>query len=251
MTKRNQKQVTDKRWTQKEVQGRVVRDEEHTYVKPPVQAKNTFQKQFLHALNTKQVIAVMSPAGTGKSFVSMSEVCDWVKKGVYDKMILTRPAVTVGKTIGLLPGDLNEKFAYFIQPLINVIKDRYGCGFYENGLKNGTIVMQPLEYIRGHSIKDVVVLDEGQLLSPDELFTMMTRIEEGGKLIIIGDPAQRDNRGSGPDAITWLKGFVERHRLYEHFAVLEATSDDIVRSGLCKDLVKAREFDMNRGRKEW
>jgi phosphate starvation-inducible PhoH-like protein len=111
--------------------------------------------------------------------------------------------------------------------------------------------MQPLEYIRGHSIKDVVVLDEGQLLSPDELFTMMTRIEEGGKLIIIGDPAQRDNRGNGPDAITWLKGFVERHRLYEHFAVLEATSDDIVRSGLCKDLVKAKEFDVKHGKNDW
>lgn len=249
--KRNNKKVVDSRWETKEAQGRVVREDERSYVKPPIQVKNAFQKQFIHALNTKQVIAVMSPAGTGKSFVSMSEVCDWIKKGVYDKMILTRPAVTLGKTIGLLPGTIEEKFSYFIQPMINVIKERYGCGFYESGLRNGTIVMQPLEYIRGHSIKDVVVLDEGQLLNPDELFTMLTRIEEGGKLIIIGDPAQRDNRDGGVDGITWLKGFVERHRLHEHVAVLEATSDDIVRSGLCKDLVKAKEFDMKHGKKEW
>ena len=89
--KRNHKKVVDSRWNKKEEQGRIVRDEEHSYVKPPVQAKNDVQREFLRALNTKQVSVFSAPAGCGKSFLTMSVVTDWLKKGTYNKLLLSRP----------------------------------------------------------------------------------------------------------------------------------------------------------------
>lgn len=244
--KRNHKKVVDSRWNKKEEQGRIVRDEEHSYVKPPVQAKNDVQREFLRALNTKQVVVFSAPAGCGKSFLTMSVVTDWLKKGTYNKLLLSRPSVGMGKTLGLVPGDLRQKYELYLLPMIDVIKQRYGWGFYDTSVGNGTIELAPLEYIRGRSIDELVVLDESQNVSPEEMYTMITRVADGGKLIILGDPTQRDLKGE--DGITWLKSFVERHKLHEHFTFIEADSDDIVRSGLCKDIVKAREWDVKHNR---
>lgn len=240
--KRNQKITIENRWEQKEQQGRRVRDEEHSYVKPPVQAKNDVQREFLRALNNKQVIVFSAPAGCGKSFLTMSMVTDWLKKGTYNKLMMSRPSVGMGRTLGLVPGDIRQKYELYLLPMIDVIKGRYGFGFYESSIGNGTIELAPLEYIRGRSIDELVVLDESQNVTPEEMYTMITRIGETGKLIILGDPTQRDLNGE--DGITWLKKFVSRHKLYEHFAFIEATSEDIVRSGLCKDIVQAREWDI-------
>jgi phosphate starvation-inducible PhoH-like protein len=242
MVKRAQKQVVEDRWNKKGIEGRVVRDVEHSYIKPPVQAKNLIQKDFLKALNEKQVVVFSAPAGCGKSYLTMSMATDWLKKGVFNKLLMSRPSVGMGKTLGLVPGDLRQKYELYLLPMIDVIKQRYGVGFYESSIGNGTIELAPLEYIRGRSIDQLVVLEESQNVSPDEMYTMITRVGDTGKLIIIGDPTQRDL--AGEDGITWLKRFVERHRLYEHFAFIEATSEDIVRSGLCKDVVKAKEWDI-------
>jgi phosphate starvation-inducible protein PhoH and related proteins len=129
--KRNKAKVVDDRWEKKKEVGRVVKDEDRSYVKPPVTAKNTKQAEFLSALKTHQVIVFTAPAGVGKSFLTMCEVTDWLKKGLYDKIILSRPSVGMGNTIGLLKGGLVEKYTPFLLPMIDVIKERYGTGFYE------------------------------------------------------------------------------------------------------------------------
>lgn len=238
--KRNKTKVVDTRWEKKSETGRVVRDVDHSYVKPPVTAKNTKQAEFLKALKTHQVIIFTAPAGVGKSFLTMSEVTDWLKKGLYDKVLLSRPSVGMGNTIGLLKGGITEKYTPYLLPLIDVTVERYGRGFYENCLNNGTIEMCPLEYIRGRNIKDVAVVDEFQNCTPDEAYTMITRISESGKLILIGDPTQNDLRGK--NALQWLPTFLnENPELREHIAIIEATSDDIERGGLCKVMVKAKE----------
>ena len=92
----------------------------------------------------------------------------------------------------------------------------------------------------GASISQVAIVDEGQNLLPEEVYTMITRIEEGGKLIILGDATQNDIRGE--NALQWLPKFMEKNpELAEHIAIIEATSDDIERGGLCKAMVKAKE----------
>lgn len=245
MAKRNREKVMEARWDKKEESGRVVKgkfndEDKGTYIAVPVQAKNDVQREFLKALKNKQVCCFVAPAGCGKSLLTMSECTDWLKKGIYDKIYISRPSVGMGNSLGLLPGDMRMKYEPYLLPLVDVIVNRYGRGFYESCLGNGTIELVPLEYIRGRSMSQVVILEEAQNTKPDEMYTIITRIEEGGKLIIIGDPNQTDIRGE--NGISWLRDFVKGNpELEEHIQVIDATSDDIVRSGLCKMMVKAKE----------
>lgn len=224
-------------------EGRILKDKFLNEVKPPVQAKNAVQKEFLKALKNYDVVVFSAPAGVGKTFLTMSEVSDWLKKGDIDKVVLTRPAIPMGRSIGLVPGTVREKYELYLQPLLNVLWDRYGKSYYENCLSLGNIVIMPPEYVRGHSVDGVMVLDEAQSFHPEEIYTLLTRVEEGGKLILIGDPTQNDLKGQ--NGIEWLCGFVEKNpELEKHIKIIEATSDDIVRGGLCKAMVRAKEREV-------
>jgi len=243
--KRNREKVVNSRWEKKEQQGRVVKDEEHSYVKPPIQAKNSFQVSLIKALKTDKIVVVDAPAGVGKSFVTMSEVADAIKKGKYHKMFLSRPAVGMGPTIGLLKGGMREKFEPYLLPLVDVLCTRYGKGFYESSLENGVIEYCPLEYIRGRNLNSVAIVDEFQNVIPKDAYTLITRVAENGKLILIGDSTQNDLKGK--TGLVWLKEFIERHNLQDYFEFITATSDDIVRSDICAASVKAREKDVANG----
>lgn len=244
MSKRNRQAVIDSRWEKKKQKGRIVKEDE-AYVKPPVQARNEKQKEFLKLLNTKDIIVFSAVAGCGKSFVTMSEVTDWLKKGYYNKLTIARPNVVMGRSLGALKGDLRQKYEILLAPMVEVIKERYGHGFYESSIGNGTIELLPLEYIRGKNFSHVTVIDEAQLTTPDEMYTIVTRLAEGGKLIILGDPNQKDQKGL--DGITWLLNFIDRHELHEYFGYVEAGSEYIERGGICKAMVQARERDRETG----
>lgn len=205
----------------------------------PIQAKNDFQKNVLRALNHKQIVVIKAPAGCGKSYLTMCTASDWLMKGTIDKITLTRPAVGMGKTLGLLKGDLDAKFDPYLAPLIEVFTDRYGKGKFETALNAGNIEKVPLEYIRGRNIRGVAILEEAQNTTPDEMFALITRVTEEGKLFVIGDPVQTDMKQES--GLVWLYNFVKRNNLHEYIEIIEATSDDIVRGGLCKAFVQAME----------
>tara|TARA_R110000744_G_C19371770_1_gene563131 strand:- start:12469 stop:13224 length:756 start_codon:yes stop_codon:yes gene_type:complete len=239
--KRNQHKVVEERWNKKIEKGRVV-DTNHSVkeVKPPVQAKTPVQKEFLAALKEYQVVVFSAPAGCGKSYLTMCEASDWLKKGYYDKITLSRAVIPMGRSLGMLPNTLQQKFEPYLMPLLEVLWNRYGKGFYESALHDGTLELLAPEYARGRSISGIMIIDEVQSMTPDELYTMLTRVQEDGKLILIGDPNQSDIRGQ--NGIDWLCSFVEDNPdLCEHIKVIKATSDDIVRGGLCKAAVKAKE----------
>lgn len=244
MSKRNRQAVIDSRWEKKKQKGRIVK-EDQSYVKEPIQARNPKQKEFLRLLQTKDIVVFSASAGSGKSLLTMSETTDWLKKGLYDKLTICRPHVLMGKSLGLLPGTLREKYEVLLAPMIEVIKDRYGKGFYETALDNGTIELLPLEHARGRNIDQIYVIDEAQLTTPDQMYTMVTRLADGGKLIILGDPNQKDQ--SGEDGITWLLNFVDRHKLHDYFGYVEAGSEYIERGGVCKAMVQAMERDLQKG----
>lgn len=206
---------------------------------PPIVAKNEFQKLVVKALVNKQIVVALGAAGTGKSYLTMGMASDWFMKGEIDKIILTRPAVGMGNTLGLLKGSLEEKFNPYLAPLIEVFKDRHGIGAYETALRAGNIEMLPVEYMRGRNIRDVAILDEAQNVTKDEMFSIITRVTDGGKLFIIGDPNQTDLKQES--GLTWLFNFVQTHKLENHIELIKATSEDIVRGGLCKAFVQAME----------
>jgi len=243
MAKRNQKKVVEERWVKKLEGGRKVKEDYE--VQPPVQARNDKQKGFLKSLATKEVSVFNAPAGCGKTFLTMSETTDWLKKGYFDKLVIARPNVVMGKTLGALKGDMHQKYEPLLMPMVEVIKGRYGKGFYDSSIHNGSIELVPLEYVRGRNFDYIVVIDEAQLTTPDEMYTILTRMADGGKLILLGDPTQKDQKGV--DGITWLIDFLKRHDLTQIMGYVEATSDDIERGGVCKAVVKAKEKDRING----
>lgn len=240
MAKRSVKQVVEDRWEKKGETGRVVKGKFEGEIQPPVQGMTEVQKEFLVALKNYDVVVFSAPAGVGKTFLTMSEASDWLKKGLYDKLTITRAVIPMGRSLGMLPNSLQQKFEPYLMPLLEVLWNRYGKSYYDNCLNNGTIELLAPEYARGRSVSGVMIIDETQSMAPDELYTMLTRMEDGAKLILLGDAAQSDIKGK--NGIDWLCEFVEKNpELSKHIKVIKATSDNIVRGGLCKAMVKARE----------
>ena len=238
--KRNQEVVRAAKQERKAEKGRVINPKFQDEIKPPVQAKNEVQKEFLSALKTHDVICFQAPAGVGKSYLTMCEVSDWLKKGYIDKIVLTRPVIPMGRSLGMLPSTLQQKFEPYLMPLLEVLWNRYGKSYYENCLHEGSIELLAPEYSRGRSVAGCMIVDEVQSMHPDELYTMITRMQENSKLILIGDKSQTDIKGM--NGIEWLTKFVEDNpELEKHIKIIKATSDSIVRGGLCKAVVKARE----------
>jgi len=209
-----------------------------------IHPKTDFQKRLIQHINEKDGVFIDSPAGTGKTFVVMSTVIDWLKSGKIKKIVLSRPTVGMGNTIGLLPGDIREKFEPYLAALVQVIKDRYGNGYYETQLSNKNIEFAPLEYIRGRSFEDsVVIVDEFQNTDEGTAYTILTRMGEGSKTFCLGDVTQND-MGGKYSGLDWAIDFIDRHDLFHLMEFIEGTSDDIVRSSICKAVVKAREKDL-------
>lgn len=218
------------------------REHQEVVLQKPVVPQNQFQSELLNAIKTKQVVFTDAPAGCGKTFVIASTVIDALKAGKIQKIILSRPSVGMGNSLGLLPGGLREKFEPYLMPIVDVITQRYGKGFYECQLGNGNIEFVPLEYLRGRSFNDaIVIVDEFQNTKPDEAYSIMTRLGETSQLFCMGDSAQHDMRGES--GLEWATNFIDKHDLYEFAELVDGDSDDIVRSGFCKAIVKARERD--------
>lgn len=208
----------------------------------PISPKNEFQSNLNHEVNNTQVVFVDAPAGCGKTFVIMSNVADWLKSGKIDKVVLSRPSVGMGRSLGLLPGSMRDKFEPYLMPLIDVIKGRYGAAFYETQLGNNNIEFVPLEYLRGRSFENsIVIVDEFQNTKPEEAYSVMTRLGESSKLFCLGDTEQNDV--GGENGLDWAIDFIDSHNLERFASVVEGDSDDIVRSGFCKAIVKAKEAE--------
>ena len=214
---------------------------EHERKLEPLQAKNEFQKKVLKAVKTKQIVVVLAPAGSGKTYLTMGQAADWLVNGDIDKITITRPAVDMGKGIGFLKGSLDDKFDVYLAPLIEVFEMRHGIGKFDTALHAGNIQKVPLSFMRGRNIRGVGIVDESQNMTKEEMFALITRVTEDGKLFIIGDPVQTDLKQE--NGLVWLANFVEKHNLHEYIEIIEGTSDDIVRGGLCKAFVKAMEGD--------
>lgn len=237
------------RQERREKKGREVTRHAHEEIQlaPGITPKGKFQSDLLRAIMMKDAVFVNAPAGTGKTYVVMSKVADWLKAGNIDKIILSRPTVGMGNSLGLLPGSIREKFEPYLAALIQVLTDRYGHGYYETQLGNKNIEFVPLEYIRGRSFENsVVIIDEFQNTDKETAYTIMTRLGEGSKMFCLGDVTQNDLR-SKESGLDWAIDFIDRHNLFHMAEFVEGTSDDIVRSAFCKAVVQARERDLDSG----
>ena len=203
----------------------------------PLEARTEAQGHYIMSINTSKLTFGAGPAGTGKTYVCGAMAAEALTDKVTEKIILTRPAVEAGENLGFLPGDLSEKFEPYLQPFRDVLYERMGKGCMEYMVKSGRIEAAPLAYMRGRTFKDCwVILDEAQNVTPTQMKMFLTRIGDNCKVIVNGDPRQQDIAG--------MSGFVDaidRLSYLNKVSVVEFCNEDIVRSGLVQQIVKAYE----------
>jgi phosphate starvation-inducible PhoH-like protein len=209
---------------------------EQERVLPPIKALNPTQAEYLDALRTQAQVIVLGPAGTGKTWIAATHAADLLRSRRIGKIILTRPNVPCGRSLGFFPGAMEDKFAPWATPLIEAIKERIGKAAYEIALKNGAIEMVPFEVMRGRSWKNAfVLLDEAQNTSPAEIKTFLTRVGEDCTVVINGDVSQCDL--AAESGLSTVLNLIKTKAL--PVAVVEFTVADIVRSGVCAMWVRA------------
>lgn len=197
---------------------------------------NDNQKLYIDALRTHQQVIVLGPSGTGKTFVAATYAANLYANRKISKIIITRPAVSVGKSLGALPGTMEEKFGPWLSPVMSVLEEQLGKNKLETDIKNGNIQMAPLEYMRGSSFKDAFVLaDECQNLDIAQFKMLVTRIGENCTLVMNGDIRQSD--------IKEQSGLSKAIHLAKKFnidaCVVEFGIGDVVRSDICRQWLEA------------
>jgi phosphate starvation-inducible PhoH-like protein len=204
--------------------------------RPQLQPKNFMQKEYIRAIIDNQMVVVMGPAGTGKTYISATIAAQEYYDGRIDKIILTRPNISPSESLGFFPGTLEEKMAPWVAPFTDVIRKQLGDGAYETMLKNGNLEIAPFETMRGRSFEDAyVILDEAQNTTAKEMEMFVTRIGENSRVIVNGDVMQSDIHGdSGLKTIIRLIG-----KYQMPVPIIEFQVNDIVRSKLCKMWIEA------------
>ena len=202
-----------------------------------ITARTPAQSAYLECLQNNDLVFATGPAGTGKTYLAVAFAAAALESGLCDRLILSRPAVEAGERLGFLPGDMREKVDPYLRPLYDALYDTLGSERVERGLETGMIEIAPLAFMRGRTLSNaMVILDEAQNCTAVQLKMFLTRLGEGSKMIVTGDPTQVDlpkGQDSGLfQAIEILRGIDE----IGHIAFANA---DVVRRELVGRIVAA------------
>ena len=211
-----------------------------------VKPRSENQARLLEALEDKSLVCALGPAGTGKTYLAVAHAAYAMLHGEVERIILSRPAVEAGERIGFLPGDMKEKVDPYLRPLYDALYDVLHGDFVDRRIGSGEIEIAPLAFMRGRTLsRAIIVLDEAQNATIAQMKMFLTRLGEGSRMIITGDPSQTDLpdiRQSGlGDAVGLLTGI-------EGVAVSRFTGKDVVRHRLVREIVHAYDKrDQSRG----
>lgn len=189
--------------------------------------KTENQKLYMDAIDTANQILVFGPSGTGKTYVVASKAASLYHIKAIDKIVITRPHVAVGKELGFLKGDLEEKTKPWAMPVIDVLEEQLGKGVVDTAIKNGNVEIAPLALMRGRSFNNAfIICDETQNITFHELKMLLTRVGQNCKLVLNGDIMQSDLKEA--DGLSKIIHLVKKHML--PVPIIEFGLDDIVRS---------------------
>lgn len=204
--------------------------------------RNPRQKTYLHQIASNLLTFGLGPAGTGKTFLAAWLAGDAFERGDVRRIIVTRPIVEAGESLGYLPGDVAEKIDPYFVPVKEALEQRFGPGPVAYMLKSGQLMFVPFALMRGRTFDDAfVILDEAQNTTPAQMKMFLTRAGEGSRFVVNGDLLQSDIPGpSGlADAVSRFKG-------KPHIGMTIFKREDVVRSGLAAMSVEAYEGDDTR-----
>lgn len=209
-----------------------------------VAPKTAAQARYLDALAKEPLTFGLGPAGTGKTFLAVAHGAGLLLRGEVDRLIVSRPAVEAGEKLGYLPGDLSEKVDPYMAPVWEALTDILGVDQFRRRREKGEIELAPIAFMRGRTLSHAyVIVDEAQNATRLQMKMVLTRLGEGARMVVTGDPSQIDlpnARDSGlAHAVAILEGV-------EGVAVSRFSAEDVVRHPLVERIVRAYEADASR-----
>ena len=206
---------------------------EQGYVKT-IRPKSEGQVRLIEAIDEHNLVMALGPAGTGKTYLAIAKAVAALEAGKVGRIVLSRPAVEAGESIGFLPGDVEDKLAPYLRPLYDALSDRISMKRVRSLIAEGAIEIAPVGYMRGRTLNNAfVVIDEAQNCTYVQLKMLLTRLGWNSTMVVTGDPNQSDLlpelSGLGPVA--------ERLELVDEIAVVRLTEVDIVRHPLVASML--------------
>ncbi|HYC63894.1 MAG TPA: PhoH family protein [Reyranellaceae bacterium] len=202
-----------------------------------IQARSPGQRTYLQALRERDMVFALGPAGSGKTYLAVAIGVSLLLAGKVERIVLSRPAVEAGERLGFLPGDMKEKIDPYLRPLYDALHDMLPAEQIANRMESGEIEIAPLAFMRGRTLAHCfIILDEAQNTTPMQMRMFLTRLGEGSRMVITGDPSQTDlpnNQKSG------LADAVETLSDVDGVRFVRLTSKDVVRHDLVTRIVDA------------
>lgn len=212
--------------------------------RPPVLAKTRSQIAYVQAMRECEVVFGVGPAGTGKTYLAMAQGLHALKEKLVQRLVLTRPAVEAGEALGFLPGDLKEKIFPYLRPLYDALYDMLEPEEAERLIERGSIEIAPLAYMRGRTLKNAfIILDEAQNTTTEQMLMFLTRLGEGARCVVTGDPSQVDLRRHVQSG---LKEAVELLQDVEGVRFVSFVTKDIVRLPVVQRIIEAYQSGRTR-----
>lgn len=205
----------------------------------PIKAKTVGQKRYINAIRENTVVFGIGPAGTGKTYLAVAMAVKAFKAHEVNRIILTRPAVEAGESLGFLPGDLQQKVDPYLRPLYDALFEMFGAEGFQRQMEKGTIEVAPLAYMRGRTLDEsFIILDEAQNTTSEQMKMFLTRLGNGSKAVVTGDVTQIDLPGGKKSG---LKEVIKILKNIDGIATVRFDEKDVVRHHLVQEIVKAYE----------
>ncbi|MCG8509803.1 MAG: PhoH family protein [Rhodospirillales bacterium] len=192
------------------------------------------QRRLMEAIDSYDMVVALGPAGTGKTYLAVAKAVEALQAGKVGRILLSRPAIEAGESLGFLPGDIEQKLAPYLRPLYDALSDRLGGKKLKSLMGDGTIEIAPVAYMRGCTLNNsFVVIDEAQNCTYGQLKMLLTRLGWHSTMVITGDPDQTD-------LLPGMSGFADisrRLEALEAVKVVRLTDGDVVRHPLVADIL--------------
>jgi phosphate starvation-inducible PhoH-like protein len=208
-------------------------EREQGYVKT-IKPKSIGQKQLMDAIDAKAMVLALGPAGTGKTYLAIAKAVEALEAGTVGRIVLSRPAVDAGESIGFLPGDMEDKLAPYLRPLFDALADRLSMKRVRALMAEGAIEIAPLGFMRGRTLNNAfVVMDEAQNCTYAQLKMLLTRLGWHSTMVVTGDPHQSDLL----PGVSGLAEVANRFEALDNVAVVRLADVDIVRHPLVAEML--------------